>query len=171
MPAPVQDNIAPPDPQCANSRSQGMKITLKERRIKASARRELVTITVTAQDYAALKEAGGPTQDQISAALSRYLHIMKAAESRPQMNGPGWWRGPVITFQCVISKALSDEIRNLGGRLDSHMIEAVRLFFNGKSVAPNDIRPGSGGGAYLRTSLVSAAFGAVSLFFQRVLGS
>lgn len=170
MPALVQDNIVPPDLQRASSPSQGMKITLKERRIKASTRRELVTVTVTAQDYAALKAAGGPKPDQISVALTRYLHVMKAAESRPQMNGPGWWRGPVISFQCVISKALSDEIRNLGGRLDSHMIEAVRLFFRGKAVAANAIQPGSNGGAYLHTSLVSAAFGAVGLFIQRVLG-
>jgi hypothetical protein len=93
-----------------------------------STRRELVTITVLREDYAKLKAAGGPHPTYIVDALHHYLNVIKETHPYPQTDSPGWRRGPVVTFLCAIPKPLSNEIRGLSGRFDSHTIQAFRLF-------------------------------------------
>ncbi len=103
-------------------------IALAEPRKRHTPKRELVTITVTKEDYARLKAVGGPHPSYIDMALRHYLRVIKETGSYPQVNDAGWRRGPVMTFLCAIPNHLSDEIRHLTGRFDSHTIEAVRLY-------------------------------------------
>ncbi|MFH1116171.1 MAG: hypothetical protein V1792_19845 [Pseudomonadota bacterium] len=93
------------------------------------ARRELVTITILRDDYARLKAAGGIQPTYIADALWNYLNVMKDAPRCDGADSPAWLRGPVVSFLCAIPKTLSDGIRNLSGRFDSHTIQAFRLFF------------------------------------------
>jgi len=144
--------------------------TLEERHNGLSKRRELVTITVTQEDFRRLKASGGSWPDQLIMALRRYLHIREEDRWRTQMNAAGWHRGHVISFPCAIPKTLSDEIRNLGGRFDTHTIEAVRLFCLGKGDTSNNISQEIYSGPTWQRSLWSAAFGAFSLLLSRLLG-
>ncbi len=94
-----------------------------------STRRELVTITVSRDDCAKLKSAGGPHPTHIDGALRHYLNVMKETPQPRRFHRLGWRRGPVVRFLCAIPKHLSDGIRSLSGRFDSHTIQAFRIFF------------------------------------------
>jgi hypothetical protein len=72
---------------------------------------------------------GGPQPTHIDTALRHYLNLVKETPLSPQTDNLGWRRGPVVSFLCAIPKHLSDEIRGLSGRFDSHTIQAFRLFF------------------------------------------
>jgi hypothetical protein len=146
-----------------------MQVTIEERQNMSSQRRELVTVTVAEEDFRRLKASESLLADQLGMALRRYLHIIQNAAGRVQMNRHGWARGPVVSFPCAISKTLTDEIRNLGGRFDSHTIEAVGLFFgkvNASSSNPqeNHSRP------KLHRNLISLALGALSPLVSRIFG-
>jgi len=149
---------------------QPMQVTIEERLNVLSQRRELVTMTVAEEDFRRLKASGGLLADQLGAALHRYLHIKENAARRAQRNGHGWARGPVVSFPCAIPKTLTDDIRNLGGRFDSHTIEAVRIFFLGKIDASNNNRQENHSRPKLHRSLRSMAFGALSLLLSRIFG-
>jgi hypothetical protein len=94
-----------------------------------SSRRELVTMTVSREDYAKLKAVGGPRPAHIDSALRQYLSVMKETPLYAPPDNPAWRRGPVVSFLCAIPRQLCDEIRSLSGRFDSHTIRAFRLFF------------------------------------------
>jgi len=89
-----------------------------------SRKKELVTITLTQEDYEKLKAAGGHLQSQVERALGNYLK----ARRHLQVTNLGWQRGPVMSFLCAIPKNLSNQIRNLSGRFDSHTILAFRMY-------------------------------------------
>jgi hypothetical protein len=146
-----------------------MQVTIQERQNMSSQRRELVTVTVTEEDFRRLKTSGGLLADRLGMALRRYLHIKESAAGRAQMNRHGWARGPVVSFPCAISKTLTDKIRNLGGRFDSHTIEAVGLFF-GKSDASNSSPHENRSLPKLHRNLISMALGALSLLVSRIFG-
>ena len=147
-----------------------MEIAIKEQLRSPSNRRELVTVTVTEEDFGKLKAAGGPRPSQICAALNRYLHVMSETGRRSQTNLQGWFRGPVVSFPCALPKSLSDEIRNLAGRFDSHTIDAVRLFFVGTAVGSSDIPPQIHQKPKLSRNSWSTALAALGLVISRVFG-
>jgi hypothetical protein len=91
-------------------------------------RLELVSVTVTKEDYAKLKATGGPHPDQISMALRYYLDKVNKTSRHLHVSDLGWNRGPVTTFPCALPKSLLDDVRNLEGRFDSHTIEAVKRY-------------------------------------------
>ena len=91
-------------------------------------RLELVSVTVTKENYAKLKATGGPHPDQISTALRYYLDAVNKASMHLHVSDVGWNRGPVTTFPCALPKSLLDDVRNLEGRFDSHTIEAVKRY-------------------------------------------
>jgi hypothetical protein len=96
--------------------------------VQRSYKHEIVNVLVRQKDYLRLKELGGPRPDQISLALQHYLKVIESREVLPKMDEADRGLGLVTTFRCSISKDIWDELRNLGGRLDSHTVEAVRLF-------------------------------------------
>ena len=134
-----------------------------------SAKREIVTITVTRADYTALKAAGGPDPDGVTTALEYYLDLLRETDWRPQDISFGWSRGPVVHFLTAIPKDLADEIRSLAGRFDGHTIEAVRMFLGGESdildAASQEPSFASLGGDW-----VFAQLGALRFFVSRLLG-
>ncbi len=75
-----------------------------------------------------LQKQGGTRSDQISMALRHYLKLIAEKKGHPEMIDTANKTRGFTTFQCAISKDLWDDIRNLGGRIDSHTVEAVRLF-------------------------------------------
>ena len=87
----------------------------------------LVTVLMRREDYEILKKRGGPRPDQISMALRHYLKLISETKWHPEMSGEGYSAG-LATFQCPVSKDLWAEIRNLRGRVDSHTLEAIRLW-------------------------------------------
>jgi hypothetical protein len=89
---------------------------------------EMITVLVRQEDYALLKKDGGPRPDQIAMALAHYLTLIQEARWCPEMCSQAVYLGKIMTFKCAVSKRLYEEIRALGGRLDHHTIEAVRLF-------------------------------------------
>jgi len=89
---------------------------------------EMITVLVRQEDYDLLKKDGGPRPDQIAMALGHYLNLIKEARWLPEMSSQAVYLGRKMTFKCAVSKRLYEEIRALGGRLDHHTIEAVRLF-------------------------------------------
>jgi hypothetical protein len=89
---------------------------------------EVITVLVRQEDYVLLKKDGGPRSDQIAMALGHYLALIREARWQPEMSSKAIYLGKIMTFKCAVSKKLYEEIRALGGRLDHHTIEAVRLF-------------------------------------------
>jgi len=89
-------------------------------------KRELVTITVVKEDYEMLKSLGGPNQSQVERALNTYLSSISKAH--PPVHKSSWQRGQTIRFLCAIPHNLSNEIKRLSGRFDSHTIRAFRIF-------------------------------------------
>jgi hypothetical protein len=89
---------------------------------------EVITVLVRQDDYASLKREGGPQPDQIAMALQHYLLLIRESKWRAEMNNELVCLGKVTTFKCVVEKKLYEEIRALGGRLDHHTVEAVRLY-------------------------------------------
>ncbi len=94
----------------------------------ANGQYEMITVLVRQEDYVVLKEEGGPRPDQITMALHHYLALIKEARWRPEMSNHPMYLGKSMTFKCAVAKSLYEEIRALGGRLDHHTLEAVRLF-------------------------------------------
>ena len=123
MPAPAPSNLIP---QPVNSGT--INLPFNGDRSRPSIRREIATVAVTQEDYAALKDAGGPDPNDIAMALRHYVDLMRENNWRPPESVFGWMRGPVVHFLTAIPRDLADEIRNLPGRFDGHTIEAVRLF-------------------------------------------
>ena len=91
-------------------------------------RRELVTITVTKEDYEKLKVVVGPLQKHVDRALLNYLKAIQQTSRRSQVDDLGWQRGPMMSFLCAIPKNVSEQIRRLSGRFDTHTIQAFRIF-------------------------------------------
>jgi hypothetical protein len=83
-----------------------MQVTIEERQNMSSLRRELVTVTVTEEDFRRLKASEDLLADQLGMALRRYLHIKQNAAGRVQMNRHGWARGPVVSFHARYPKLL-----------------------------------------------------------------
>ncbi len=91
-------------------------------------RHEIVNVLMRRQDYESLRKLGGPRPDQISMAFRHYLKLIAETKWRPEMSNAAQGTMSLATYQCPISKDLWKEIRNLGGRVDHHTIEAIRLF-------------------------------------------
>ncbi len=91
-------------------------------------RYEIVNVLMRRQDYQSLRKLGGPRPDQISLALRHYLKLIAETKWRPEMNSLEQGELRLATFQCPVSKELWREIRDLGGRADSHTVEAMRLW-------------------------------------------
>jgi len=91
-------------------------------------KREIVTVTLTQEDYEKLKAAGSPLQAHVDRALLNYLRAIHQTSIHPQVDDSGWQRGPVTSFLCAIPKNLSEQMRNLSGRFDSHTIQAFRIY-------------------------------------------
>ncbi len=89
---------------------------------------EIINVLMRREDYETLKQQGGLRPDQISMALRDYLKLIAEKKGRPEMSDTANKTQGLTTFQCAISKDLWDDIRNLGGRIDSHTVEAIRLF-------------------------------------------
>ena len=89
---------------------------------------EIINVLMRREDYESLKKQGGPRPDQISMALRNYLKLITEAKWCPEMSDAANRAGRFATFQCTVSKDLWEDIRNLGGRVDSHTVEAIRLF-------------------------------------------
>lgn len=140
-----------------------------DRESRASTKREIVTITVTQADYAALKAAGGPDPDDITMALNYYVDLLRETDWRPQDISFGWSRGPVVHFLTAIPKYVADEIRSLPGRFDGHTIEAVRMFLGGESDIL-DAASQEPGFASLGGDWVFAQLGALRFFVSRLFG-
>ncbi len=90
-------------------------------------RYEVINVLMRRQDYESLRKLGGPRPDQISMAFRHYLKLIAETKWRPEMSKTNG-ASRLATYQCPISKDLWREIRNLGGRVDSHTVEAIRLF-------------------------------------------
>jgi hypothetical protein len=88
----------------------------------------VITVLMRREDFESLGKRGGPRPDQISMALRHYLKLISDKKWRPEMSDTANTARRFTTFQCAVSKDLWDEIRNLGGRVDAHTVEAVRLF-------------------------------------------
>jgi hypothetical protein len=84
---------------------------------------EIVTVLVRKTDYAELKRSGVPAGEQVAMALRHYLTLMEETQLVPQI-----FNGDVTTFRCSLPKELCDRLRSLGGRLDLHVMEAVRIW-------------------------------------------
>jgi len=89
---------------------------------------EIVNVLMRREDYESLKKQGGPQSYQVSMALRYYLRLIAETKWRPEMSDTVDKARGFTTFQCTVSKDLWDDIRNLGGRVDSHTVEAIRLF-------------------------------------------
>ena len=87
-----------------------------------------LAFVVAAPVQTVAQKQGGPRPDQISMALRHYLKLIAETKWRPEMSDAANRARRFATFQCTVSKDLWDDIRNLGGRVDSHTVEAIRLF-------------------------------------------
>ncbi len=88
----------------------------------------LINVLMRQADFESLKKRGGPQPYQICMALRHYLKLIAETKWRPEMSDTVDRARRFRTFQCTVPKDLWDDIRNLGGRVDSHTVEAVRLF-------------------------------------------
>ncbi len=88
----------------------------------------VVTVLMRRKEFERLKKRGGPRPDQISMALRHYLKLVAETKWHPEMSDAATKTWSFATFQCAISKDLWNDIRKLGGRPDSHTVEAIRLF-------------------------------------------
>jgi hypothetical protein len=91
-------------------------------------RHEIINVLMRRQDYESLRNLGGPRPDQISMALRHYLKLIAETKWLPEMSNGAKETLRLATYQCPVSKDLWKEIRDLGGRVDNHTMEAVRLF-------------------------------------------
>lgn len=91
-------------------------------------RYEIINVLMRRQDYESLRKLGGPRADQISMAFRHYLKLIAETKWLPEMSNTAYGASRLATYQCPVSKDLWREIRNLGGRVDSHTVEAIRLF-------------------------------------------
>jgi hypothetical protein len=91
-------------------------------------RHVVITVLMRREDYESFKKQGGPRSDQISMALRHYLKLIAETKWRPEMSDTANRTRRFTTFQCTVSKDLWDDIRNLRGRVDSHTVEAIRLW-------------------------------------------
>ncbi len=89
---------------------------------------EMINVLMRQEDYESLKKQGGLHPEQITMALRHYLKLIAETKWRPEMSNAFSKPQSFATFQCSISKELWDHIRDLGGRVDSHTVEAIRLF-------------------------------------------
>ncbi|MGO9122503.1 MAG: hypothetical protein ACLQPD_33420 [Desulfomonilaceae bacterium] len=89
---------------------------------------EIINVLMRREDYESLEKQRGPRPDQISMALRHYLKLIAETKWRPEMSDQANRARRFATFHCTVSKDLWDDIRNLEGRVDSHTVEAIRLF-------------------------------------------
>ncbi len=89
---------------------------------------EVINVLMRREDFESLQKQGGPRSDQISMALRHYLKLIAEKKGRSEVSDTANKTQGFTTFQVTISKDLWDDIRNLGGRIDSHTVEAIRLF-------------------------------------------
>jgi hypothetical protein len=167
----VEGGVAAPFPNLHSKteRATTTRVDFSRRQDGGSTKREIVTITVTRADYAALKAAGGPDPDEVTTALKYYLDLLRETDWRPRDISFGWSRGLVVHFLTAIPKDLADEIRSLPGRFDGHTIEAVRMFLGGESdiLTATAQEPSF---ASLGGEWVFAQLGALRFFVSRLLG-
>ena len=88
----------------------------------------IINVLMRQEDFESLKKRGGPQPYQISMALRHYLKLIAETRWRPEISDAVDRTRRFTTFQCTVPKELWADIRNLGGRIDSHTVEAVRLF-------------------------------------------
>ena len=89
---------------------------------------EIVTVLVRKADYAELKKSGVPWSDQIVMALWHYLRLIEDTKLIPGARGPEILNGTVTTFRCALPRELCERVKNLAGRFDLNIMEAVRLW-------------------------------------------
>ena len=89
---------------------------------------EIVTALVRKADYAELKKSGVPRPDQVVMALWHYLRLIEETKLTPGVSDSGIFNFAVTTFPCALPRALCDRVKSLEGRLDLHIMEAVRLW-------------------------------------------
>ena len=159
--ADTQPSLTPPKVVVSTVRVPARKI---RRRL------ELVNVSVAKDDYEKLKAFGGCNRDHIEMALSSYLHLMKNTTLPRGAMGLGWRRGPVISFLCTLPKELLVELRNLPGRLDDHVIQAVRLLFQDDG-SGSHVRqvPKSHLSAALTRGFLFATYAGAAFFVSRIL--
>ena len=88
----------------------------------------VINVLMRQEDFESLKKREGSQPYQISMALRHYLKLIAEKKWRPEMSDTANRAGIFATFHCTVSKDLWDDIRNLEGRVDSHTVEAIRLF-------------------------------------------
>ena len=88
----------------------------------------IINALMRQEDFESLRKRGGPQHYHISMALRHYLKLVSEKKWLPEMSDTANTARRFTTFQCAVSKDLWEEIRNLGGRVDAHTVEAVRLF-------------------------------------------
>ena len=89
---------------------------------------EIVTVLVRKADYAELKRSGAPIPEQVTMALRHYLELIEQTRLVPGPINFEIFEVDVTTFRCGLPRELRDRLRTLGGRLDLHIMEAVRLW-------------------------------------------
>jgi len=89
---------------------------------------EIVTALVRKSDYTELNKSGVPRAEQVTMALRHYLNLIEQAKLVPGAINSEIFNGDVTTFRCALPKEPCDLLRSLGGRLDIHIMEAVRLW-------------------------------------------
>ncbi len=89
---------------------------------------EIVTVLVRKADYAELKRSGVPIPEQIALALRHYLNLVEQTKLVPGAINSEMFNCDATTSSFGLPKELCDRLRSLGGRLDLHIMEAVRLW-------------------------------------------
>ena len=88
----------------------------------------VINVLMRQEDFESLKKRGGPQPYQISMALRHYLKLIAETKWRLEMSDALDRARRFTTFQCTVPKDLWDDMRNLRGRVDSHTVEAIRLW-------------------------------------------
>ncbi len=88
----------------------------------------IINVLMRQEDFESLKKRGGPQPYHISMAFRHYLKLIAETKWRPEMSDAVDSARRFRTFQCTVPKDLWEHIRNMGGRVDSHTVEAIRLF-------------------------------------------
>jgi hypothetical protein len=79
-------------------------------------------------DYAELKRSGVPIPGQVTMALRHYLNLTEQSKLAPEPINFEIFSVDVTTLRCGLPRELLDRVRTMGGRLDLHIMEAVRLW-------------------------------------------
>ncbi len=88
----------------------------------------LVVVVLRKSDYVTMRRSGVPESHQISLALRYYLHLIAETKLVPGNPNPAIFHEKITTLRCGLPRDLCASLRRLGGRLDLHVMEAVRLW-------------------------------------------